>query len=274
MAKREEFSSESAASATGSVQSLAPANVTVRHRARPVVPLGNVSSKSVIRDSADLASDQTSVLPAIQGPANENREEGPNAAPPPSYDVGYGRPPKKHQFVKGKSGNPKGRGKGNRNIKSMVRDLLNEKVTVTRDGKRKKIETREAVMQVVRNKALNGDLKALQFLIASAGETSTSGEEPVGAALATLEEMDLAILAFHYQLGLSGEGFDDEQIDKIFVVLGLPGASPAEEIVSPETVPPDSPSDATEVEQSTPLEILDLPSLAAPARTKPAVFDF
>ncbi|AWC21247.1 hypothetical protein CO731_00696 [Aminobacter sp. MSH1] len=273
MAKLADLSSDNEAAATGSVQSLAPAKVTVRHRARPVAALGNVSTNAVTRDSGNVVSDQAEVLSTLHDPANENREEVPDATPPPSYEVGYGRPPKKHQFEKGKSGNPKGRGKGNRNIKSMVRDLLNEKVTVTRDGKRKKIETREAVMQVVRNKALNGDLKALQFLIASAGETSTSGEEPVGAALATLVETDLAILAFHYRLALGGEGFDDEQIDKIFVVLGLPGASPVE-IVSPEPVPPDSPSDATEVEQSTPLEILDLPSLAAPARTKPAVFDF
>ncbi len=29
--------------------------------------------------------------------------------PPPSYEVGYGRPPAQHRFRKGASGNPRGR---------------------------------------------------------------------------------------------------------------------------------------------------------------------
>ena len=32
------------------------------------------------------------------------------------FQVGYGKPPRHTQFAKGKSGNPKGRGKGVRNF--------------------------------------------------------------------------------------------------------------------------------------------------------------
>jgi len=273
MAKREELPSESAASATGSVQSLDAATVRVRHRVRPVAPLANVSTNPVTRDSGHV--DQTEVLPAIHDPANENREEVPDAAPPSSYEVGYGRPPKKHQFAKGKSGNPKGRNKGNRNVKSIARDLLNEKVTVTRDGKRKKIETREAMMQVFRNKALNGELKAAQYLMASAGETSTSGEEPAGAALVAISDADLAILAFSYRSGLDEEGFDDQQIDRIFAVFGLPTAPPAD-IVSSDVLPDDIPPDASleDAPASIPAETVEPFSCHFPDHSKPRIVSF
>jgi len=49
--------------------------------------------------------------------------------------VGYGRPPKKHQFPKGKSGNPKGRPKGARGIKTDLKEVLAAPVTVSIGGK-------------------------------------------------------------------------------------------------------------------------------------------
>jgi hypothetical protein len=38
-----------------------------------------------------------------------------NQTPERSYEVGYGKPPATTRFIKGKSGNPKGRPKGSRN---------------------------------------------------------------------------------------------------------------------------------------------------------------
>jgi len=49
------------------------------------------------------------------------------------YAVGYGRPPLHTRFKKGKSGNPKGRPKGGRNLKTELRDIALMKVPV-RDG--------------------------------------------------------------------------------------------------------------------------------------------
>lgn len=46
------------------------------------------------------------------------------------YDVGYGKPPKRTQFKKGKSGNPKGRPKGAKGVKASLKRELESKITI------------------------------------------------------------------------------------------------------------------------------------------------
>lgn len=80
--------------------------------------------------------------------------------------VGYGRPPKKHQFKKGKSGNPKGRPKGSPNFLTAIERELNERVFVTEEGRRKSISKMEASAKQLVNRAATGDLRALAQLLA------------------------------------------------------------------------------------------------------------
>jgi hypothetical protein len=49
------------------------------------------------------------------------------------YPVGKGRPPVHTRWKPGQSGNPKGRPKGHRNVRSELREIASQKVTV-RDG--------------------------------------------------------------------------------------------------------------------------------------------
>jgi hypothetical protein len=49
----------------------------------------------------------------------------------PDYEVGYGKPPPHTRFVQGLSGNPRGRPRGAKNIKTLLPKALNERVVVT-----------------------------------------------------------------------------------------------------------------------------------------------
>jgi hypothetical protein len=82
-----------------------------------------------------------------------------------TFAVGYGKPPKHTQFAKGKSGNPKGRGKGVRNFATEIQEELNTRVPITENGIRKKITKRKAVAKQLVNKAAAGDPKSIPVLL-------------------------------------------------------------------------------------------------------------
>ncbi len=89
-----------------------------------------------------------------------NREnEGPE--PPPSDGkVGYGKPPMQRRF-KG-SGNLKGRPKGAKNRKTIVRAVANETHNLIENGTRRRLSTRNLVILRLRNLALEGNVRAFE----------------------------------------------------------------------------------------------------------------
>jgi hypothetical protein len=80
-------------------------------------------------------------------------------------DVGYGRPPKRHRFVKGRSGNPAGRPKKSRNFDTMLLGELKSKVRMNVGGREKLISKDEAISKKVVNDALKGNTRMLEFLV-------------------------------------------------------------------------------------------------------------
>ena len=78
-----------------------------------------------------------------------------------SYEVGYRKPPTHTQYRPGQSGYPAGRRKGVRNLKTDVKRTLAMKVKVKENGRTRTKSTQEAALMVLREKALNGDTRAL-----------------------------------------------------------------------------------------------------------------
>lgn len=81
------------------------------------------------------------------------------------YSVGYGKPPKHSQFSKGRSGNPKGRPKGQRNLKTDLAAELNRRIDIREGDRRRRVTKQEALIKRLVEQGLNGDPRAMAALI-------------------------------------------------------------------------------------------------------------
>jgi hypothetical protein len=93
------------------------------------------------------------------------------------YDVGYGKPPVHSRFKPGQSGNPAGRRKGTRNLATDVRAMLELSVLLKEGGGTRKISTQEAALMKVREKALQGDIRALERVFDLASRFNNDGAQ-------------------------------------------------------------------------------------------------
>jgi hypothetical protein len=78
--------------------------------------------------------------------------------------IGYGRPPKSSQFVKGQSGNPSGRPKGSQNLAAVLNATIRQRIKVTENGRVRYTTKFQAIFAQLVNKALRGDVNAIHEL--------------------------------------------------------------------------------------------------------------
>jgi hypothetical protein len=119
------------------------------------------------------------------------------------YAVGYGKPPRHTRFKKGQSGNPRGRRPGTKNLRTLLRDALNERVTVAENGRRRNIIKREAIITQIVNRSATADWRATKILLdlVRDGETNTEPSCPETSGLSEADEKVLEQLRARFSKG-------------------------------------------------------------------------
>jgi Family of unknown function (DUF5681) len=123
---------------------------------------------------------------------NDSPGDTPDDSGGDGNEVGYRRPPKHARFRAGQSGNPGGRRRGVRNLMTDVKRTLRVPVKVKESGRSRKISTQEGALMLLREKALQGDARALDRLLELARLFNNDAGE-IGPAPA-LSSDDRAIL--------------------------------------------------------------------------------
>jgi hypothetical protein len=82
-----------------------------------------------------------------------------------SYEIGYRKPPTRTRFQPGRSGNPRGRPRGAKNLDTILRELAARQITVTEGGKSKRMSLLEALLRRLSGRALQGDHRSMRMLL-------------------------------------------------------------------------------------------------------------
>ena len=111
------------------------------------------------------------------------------------YDVGYGKPPLHSRFPKGRSGNPSGKRARDPSLTELLRNEVNKKISITENGKTRRITKLQAIAMKSVQKAMQGDHRAQKQVIEALHETAQFpylGDGPIHFTL-NLEEDDREI---------------------------------------------------------------------------------
>jgi hypothetical protein len=96
------------------------------------------------------------------------------------YKIGRGKPPRHTQFMKGISGNPRGRPKGRRNFSTTIEETLSE-VQIEENGQKRTVTRLSAATRRLVDKATSSDMSAIRWVITlmpadNSAKTPTSAE--------------------------------------------------------------------------------------------------
>lgn len=122
-----------------------------------------------------------------------SRRGGPRGGSSPDDKVGKYRPPRDKQWKPGQSGNPRGRRKGSKNRKTIVRAAERKLITVNKAGRPRKMTLTEIGLEHLQKEVASGDRKA--FLDYLDILERYSDRDEVSASMQELLAEDASIMA-------------------------------------------------------------------------------
>ena len=109
-----------------------------------------------------------------------------------SYDVGYSKPPREHRFRPGQSGNPAGRKKGSRGLKTDLHAELSSVLTISINKQPVSGTKQRLMLKSLATRAAAGDVRASAILLPLIMQIF--GIEDRGQVRRQLSRQDQAIL--------------------------------------------------------------------------------
>ena len=130
----------------------------------------------------------------VKQPKTTNGAQPSGAAPATSYVVGYRRPPAHTQFKPGHRGCG-GRPKKQRNLRTVLEETLDERITIREGNRTRSVSKRDAIILRLVNDAVSGNAKAQSNLIALMRSHDLIGQPQDEADLQHFTADDEAIFA-------------------------------------------------------------------------------
>ena len=93
-----------------------------------------------------------------------------------------------HRFQPGRSGNPQGRPRGSKSMKTIVQKTAHERHNVTENGRQRTLSTVELIITVIQRKALEGNLQAKKLVDALRDEFSPQEANSNGCGVLVVPE--------------------------------------------------------------------------------------
>jgi hypothetical protein len=96
------------------------------------------------------------------------------------YEVGYGKPPKRHRFKKGVSANPKGRPKRKASsLADIIERVMKAPLPYREGGRSKTASRRQLSLETLMRRALRGDVRSVELLLKLRAHAQRLGEDGV-----------------------------------------------------------------------------------------------